>query len=360
MPKCLIGLGSNQGDRRHYLDRAVGLLVRHPRIEVRAQSRWYETSPVGGSHIAGEQGHYLNGAVRVETSLQPEALLDELLGIEQLLGRKRDERWGSRTIDLDLLLYDDRTIQSERLVVPHPRMAFRAFVLDPASEIAGEMVHPITGWTISRLHEHLRNQVNYVALAGPIGVGKTLLAQMLFESSSAQFIREKLDAELLEHFYGDASSHAWDTEVKFLEQRGQLLDQIKEAERPDCSRIFVSDFWFDQSLAFARISLDSTKFKAFFERFKAIQAQVTTPKLLVVLDTPNEVLLERIARRARTYERGLNAEFLENLRRRLEEQVRSSAQGPVLQLEASDPQMVFDEAQAAIQAMTMISNPTNP
>jgi len=364
MQKCLIGLGSNQGDRHHYLDRAIELLVQHPHIEVTTQSRWYETSPIGGP---SKQGDYLNGAVLLETSLEPPALLDALQAIERLLGRQRDERWGSRPIDLDLLLYDDRTVQSERLMVPHPRMAFRGFVLEPASEIAGDMLHPTSGWTISRLQEHLRKAINYVALAGPIGVGKTHLAQQLAKSSpveisaeiSVEIICEKLNAELLEHFYDNSVRHAWATEVEFLEQRGQLLKQIQEAEEAEPSRIFISDFWLDQSLAFAKISLDSPQFETFSERFSAINSQVIPPKLLIVLDAPNEVLLTRIAHRARPYEKALDAEYLGHLRRRLEEQVSASAQGPVLQLEATDPKMVFDETQAAIRAMTMTSNPIN-
>ena len=104
----------------------------------------------------------------------PQALLAEFQKVEADLGRQRNEHWGPRTIDLDLLLYDDLTLADPDLVVPHPRMAWRRFVLEPAAEVAPEMLHPGTGWTIARLLDHLNQTPWYLAIAGPIGVGKSL------------------------------------------------------------------------------------------------------------------------------------------------------------------------------------------
>ena len=171
MPQCLIGLGSNLGDRRGLLDAALARLQRHPNIEVVRQSRHHETLPVGGPCA---QPAYLNAAAVLQTSLPPQALLAELQKIETDLGRQRIEHWGPRTIDLDLLLYDDLTLTAHDLVIPHPRMAWRRFVLEPAAEVAPEMLHPGIGWTIARLLEHLNLTPWYLAMAGPIGVGKSL------------------------------------------------------------------------------------------------------------------------------------------------------------------------------------------
>src|SRR5262245_8677284 len=126
MPTALIALGSNLGDRAATLARAVELLRVAAEVRVAAVSRWHETEPVGGP--AG-QGPYLNGALRLETSLAPEDLLTVLQRIETELGRTRTERWGPRTLDLDLLLYDDVTCNTPRLTLPHPRLAERRFVL---------------------------------------------------------------------------------------------------------------------------------------------------------------------------------------------------------------------------------------
>ncbi|HEX4131779.1 MAG TPA: 2-amino-4-hydroxy-6-hydroxymethyldihydropteridine diphosphokinase [Pirellulales bacterium] len=164
MHHALIGLGSNLGDRAATLDRAAAALAAEPEIAVVSRSGWHETAPVGGPL---GQGAFLNGTVVVETTLEPESLLDRLQQIETRLGRQRGERWAARTLDLDLLLYDDRIVDSPRLTVPHPRMAFRRFVLAPAAEVAGTWRHPRLGWKIDELLAHVRTAKSRVALVGP-------------------------------------------------------------------------------------------------------------------------------------------------------------------------------------------------
>jgi 2-amino-4-hydroxy-6-hydroxymethyldihydropteridine diphosphokinase len=138
-----IGLGSNLGDRQEYLDRALQALQEHPRISVLLVSSFYETAPVGGPP---GQGAYLNAAAELETDLHPEELLQVLLDVERGLGRVRAERYGPRTIDLDLLLYGGLC-----LAVPHPRMHERRFVLEPLAEIAPQAVHSVLGRTVGEL-----------------------------------------------------------------------------------------------------------------------------------------------------------------------------------------------------------------
>lgn len=115
-------------------------------------SRWHATRPVGTTI---PQEEFLNGVAWIESSLEPEALLELLQRIEVDHGRKRLERWAPRTVDLDLLLYDDFVIETESLRIPHPRMSFRRFVLDPAVEVAPDWVHPTIGWTLGQLRRHL-------------------------------------------------------------------------------------------------------------------------------------------------------------------------------------------------------------
>jgi pantoate--beta-alanine ligase len=148
MPEALLALGSNIGDRERTLDRAVELLRETPGIDVLRVSRWHESAPVGGP---SGQGMYLNGAARIHTSLTPAALLAAFQAIEGRLGRERSVAWGPRTIDLDLLLYDTLELDTPELQVPHPRMAWRRFVLAPAAEIAPDMQHPVNGLTISAM-----------------------------------------------------------------------------------------------------------------------------------------------------------------------------------------------------------------
>ncbi|WP_050613597.1 2-amino-4-hydroxy-6-hydroxymethyldihydropteridine diphosphokinase [Bacillus testis] len=128
---AFLSLGSNLDDRLSYLREAVELLRQHDKIEVTNVSSLYETEPVGYT----DQGKFLNLAVKLHTALSAEELLKVCQDIEQQLGRKRIIRWGPRTIDLDILLYNQDNIESDDLSVPHPRMHERAFVIIPLLEI---------------------------------------------------------------------------------------------------------------------------------------------------------------------------------------------------------------------------------
>ena len=134
-----IGLGANLGDRRASLDEALARLDAEPGIEVAAVSSFRETDPVG----VVDQPRFLNGAAALETTLAPRELLDRLLAVERSLGRERTgPRFGPRTIDLDLLLYGDETIDEPGLTVPHPRLYERRFVLEPLVELDSSLALP--------------------------------------------------------------------------------------------------------------------------------------------------------------------------------------------------------------------------
>src|SRR5687768_15249070 len=163
MGTALVGLGSNLGDRAAALAKAVELLKGEPLIRVEGISSFRPSKPAGGPE---GQSEFLNAAARLETSLPPEELLARLLAIEDQMGRVREERWGPRLIDLDLLLYDRVELKTPTLELPHPRMCYRRFVLEPAAEIAGEMLWPVNGWSVARLARNLDTSAKYIALAG--------------------------------------------------------------------------------------------------------------------------------------------------------------------------------------------------
>jgi 2-amino-4-hydroxy-6-hydroxymethyldihydropteridine diphosphokinase len=150
--RVAIALGSNLGDREAHLAFAVAALGRL--VDRLAVSSWIETDPVG----VGDQPRFLNGAVTGDTGLPARALLDALLRIEAERGRVRepgDPEKGSRTLDLDLILYGDSIIDEPGLQVPHPRFRERLFVLEPLAEVAGDWTDPVTGLTVSALRSRL-------------------------------------------------------------------------------------------------------------------------------------------------------------------------------------------------------------
>lgn len=150
--QAFIGLGSNLGDRSIYLQQALAEIETHSLVKLTKVSSVYESEPVGYL----DQGWFLNQVAEVATGLEPEDLLNVLQEIENRLGRKRLIRWGPRVIDLDLLLYEKRIINSPRLIVPHPRIYERGFVLWPLCEIAPDFVHPDGKKTCEHFEAYLK------------------------------------------------------------------------------------------------------------------------------------------------------------------------------------------------------------
>lgn len=271
MARALIALGSNLGDRQVALDAAAEAVGRLPSTRLLAKSAWLESVPVGGPP---NQPAFLNGAVLIETAIEPVKLLERLHQIEGAAGRLRGPHWGPRTLDLDLLLYDERSIATDRLTLPHPRMVFRRFVLEPAAQIAAHMVHPATGMTVEQLLENLNDAPPYLAILGPPASGKTRLASEVARQSrcrllldhdtgspvqtmEASGLKDSAGQSVLPLNQGDAKTVAASAlkdsagreparEIEFLARRAQLL--APSDDRPNWT---ISDFWLPQSIAWA-------------------------------------------------------------------------------------------------------------
>lgn len=138
MTRCYIGLGSNLANPAAQLRSALDQIARIPDTAICGCSSFYASAPVG----PGEQPDYVNAVAGLETGLAPEALLDALQAVEKAHGRERTLRWGARTLDLDILLFAEQSLDSARLTVPHPRMAERNFVLEPLAELVPDLKLP--------------------------------------------------------------------------------------------------------------------------------------------------------------------------------------------------------------------------
>lgn len=308
MATCLIGLGANLGDKAQQLSRAVSRLSKHRDISIRAISGYHTTPPVGGP---SGQDEYLNAALLLSTSLTPAALLAMLQTVEAELGRQRGERWSARAIDLDLLLYDDVCCRTPTLELPHPRMAFRRFVLAAASEIAAGMIHPVTGWTIQRLLEHLDSSAEYVACTGDAPHTGEL----------AKFAADRCGAHLI------SCSTARRSRVNLPDLLDETRDlaALLDKERIHAAVPVVSDEWFGEPLTVGRRNLADDEFELLERQWRLQLNSVANPRLLVFIESaPAQNTLEWA--------------------RRLD-------QGPVLQVDAAEPEAARDEILAAIQAM---------
>ena len=149
-----IALGSNMGDREKNLKEALKYIAELPETKIIKSSAIYETEPVGEP----KQRPFYNGVVKMETSLDPERLLQKLQEVEKTFGRVHKQKWGPRTLDLDILLYDQQIIATDKLTIPHPLMAERAFVLEPLAEIDPEAYHPVLEKTAAELLRELMDK----------------------------------------------------------------------------------------------------------------------------------------------------------------------------------------------------------
>jgi 2-amino-4-hydroxy-6-hydroxymethyldihydropteridine diphosphokinase len=152
MTKVYAGLGSNLGDKRENIIKAIDRLDAYKEICVKEESGFYNTAPVGGPL----QPDYVNCVIGLETEIDPQTLLKEFKKIEIELGRKPGVRWGPRAVDIDILLYGDRIVDDYNLKIPHERMHERVFVLEPLCEISPNIKHPVSGISISELLEKLK------------------------------------------------------------------------------------------------------------------------------------------------------------------------------------------------------------
>jgi 2-amino-4-hydroxy-6-hydroxymethyldihydropteridine diphosphokinase len=283
MARCLVGCGSNLGRRREQLDRAVELLRCMPGVRMLAVSRFRETRPVGGP--VG-QSPYLNGACLLETDLGPHDVLGMLNAVENTLHRERTERWGERTLDLDLLLYGDLVVDDAALTVPHPRMATRRFVLEPAVEIAADFEHPLAACSLRALLDNISAPHPLVAVVGVPGSGAAEVAAAVGDAVLARVIHAPRPFPLPTPATGPQAWHdllaAW-------------VEPLASAAGPDDPHGTVIDYCLDAIAAAAAVALsptDAVRLEAALDR---AARRVPVPHVAILLVASADVLEERVA-----------------------------------------------------------------
>jgi len=152
MSRVYLSLGSNLGERKRYINRAIALLKKNPYFKIECISSFYETDPEGFKN----QPKFINACLKAKTSLSAEELLKFLTEIEKKLGRKKRRRFGPREIDIDILFYGKKVVKQKGLIIPHPLLDKRIFVLEPLLEISPNLRHPIFGATMRELLRRLK------------------------------------------------------------------------------------------------------------------------------------------------------------------------------------------------------------
>lgn len=329
-PKTVyIALGSNEGNRFNFLQKAVNEIQRKVG-EVEKISGVYETPSWGFDGNA-----FLNACIAVKTRFSAAEVLDLLLKIELSLGRERKEVNGyeNRIIDLDIVLYEEEIFETEILQVPHPQMINRKFVLLPLADIASEVKHPVKKQKISdllletsdasevaRVSERLQlpsrftfSRYNYIAVEGNIGAGKTSFATMVSQDFNAKLILERFkDNPFLPKFYEDQARYAFSLEMSFLADRYQQL--IDDLAQYDLFKDFViSDYDVFKSLIFAKITLQEDEYLLYQKLFHLMYKELVKPDLYVYLYQNTDRLLENIKKRGRDYEQNIQQDYLANI-----------------------------------------------
>lgn len=325
-----IALGSNKGNKLAFLQAAVNAVFE--RIgAVNKISKVYETPALGFEGDA-----FYNACIKVETRLKPKTLLKVLKQIEKDLGRKtkKSDNYESREIDLDILFYDDVVFEGKTLIIPHPALHKRRFVLEPLSDIAKDFEHcqlhktianlleccedtsvikPINIWLKNPKKTFAFSSYNFIAIEGNIGAGKTSLATMIAQDFNAKLILERFaDNPFLPKFYKEPERYAFTLEMSFLADRYQQISD--DLSQLDLFKDFmVSDYDVHKSLVFSKVTLPEDEFRLYRKLFYQVYKDIARPDLYVYLYQNTERLQANIKKRGRTYEKQIQDSYLEKI-----------------------------------------------
>ncbi|WDO13340.1 2-amino-4-hydroxy-6-hydroxymethyldihydropteridine diphosphokinase [Flavobacterium sp. WW92] len=357
--QAILSIGSNQGDRLQNIQQAIDLI--HKEIAtVVSVSKLYETPSWGFEGDA-----FFNCAILAHTCKTASVILEEILNAELDLGRVRNAgaRYQSRTIDIDIISFDEEIIDAENLKVPHPHMQDRKFVLLPMNDLKSDFVHPKLNKNVVELLRDCKDEsdckvvsdlkspvakyhfdhFNYIAIEGNIGAGKTTLAHKIAEDFNAKIVLEGFaDNPFLPKFYKDQARYAFPLEMSFLADRYQQLSH--DLAQFDLFKDFiVADYHIFKSLIFAKVTLGEDEYRLYKTLFDIIYKEMKKPDLYVYLYQNTERLLENIRLRGRSYEQEIPAEYLDKINRGYLDYIKSQTDLNVLVIDVSDKDFVKNQ-----------------
>lgn len=338
---AILSLGSNLGNRLENLEQGISRIHNYVATVVKT-SGIYQTPAWGFEGDA-----FYNCAVLVHTNKTAQQLLEAILDAEARGGRVRTDGSGyiNRTIDIDIIAFNDAVINQPHLHIPHPRMEQRNFVLYPLRDINPGWVHPILKEDVNRLIERSGDEslcefvmklpepldgadlqkFRYMAIEGNIGAGKTSLATKISEDFNASLVLEGFaDNPFLPKFYEEPARYAFSLEMSFLAERyRQLTDDLAQLNL--FSDFVVADYHSFKSLIFSKVTLGEDEYRLYRRLFDILYKEIPRPGLYVYLYQDSETLLQNIKKRGRSYEQDISAQYLEDINRGYLDYMRSTA-----------------------------------
>jgi len=356
---AILSLGSNLGNRLESLQQGINYINSHIATVIKT-SGVYETPAWGFEGDA-----FYNCAILVHINKSATELLEGLLTAEAQGGRVRSAtgEYMSRTIDIDIIAFNDEVINEPHLQVPHPRMAGRNFVLYPLRDVSPQWIHPTLNMDINQLIAETEDtsncelvtqltspadayspeRFNYIAIEGNIGAGKTSLALKISEDFNAQLVPERFaDNPFLSKFYADQARYAFSLEMSFLADRyQQLTDDLSQLSL--FSDFVVADYYIVKSLIFSKITLSEDEYRLYHRLFDIMYKELPKPGLYIYLYQSTERLLQQIKKRGRDYEQDITPEYLDNINRGYLDFIKSATGLNVLVIDVTDKDFVNNQ-----------------
>ena len=357
--QVLLSLGSNQGNKLEKILHCITAIHREVGTVIKVSSL-YE-SPAWGF----ESDPFYNCVLLLHTNLKATKLLKKILKLENKLGRVRETTVGyqARSIDIDIVAFDDDCITADNLQIPHPLMKDRLFVLQPLQEIVANWVHPVSKLSITEMIAQCNDQgickkisklenpldkmdlsnYSYIAIEGNIGAGKTTLTNKLAQDFNAKTVLERFaDNPFLPKFYKDQNRYAFPLEMSFLADRYQQISD--DLAQFDLFKDFIiADYHIFKSLIFAKVTLSEDEYRLYKTLFDIIYKEMPKPDLYIYLYQNTERLLQNIKRRGRSYEQEIPGEYLEKINNGYLDYIKTQKDLNVLIIDVSERDFVKNQ-----------------